>query len=193
MFYERTFNEIISHSQSVFNDLDNKRYEEFINIIAGSDNIFVLGGGRSGLVAKAFAMRLKHLGLNANVIGENTAIERKSEKSVLIAISGSGKTPSVVEIASKYKKYGVKKILSICSNKESRLAKLSDLSITIKSYDNKKNEKENYVPMPLGTSFELSTLLTLESTIPDFMKLLNVTEEDMADRHANYDFIDLFL
>ena len=44
MFYERTFNEIISHSQSAFNDLDNKRYEEFINIIAGSDNIFVLGG-----------------------------------------------------------------------------------------------------------------------------------------------------
>ena len=117
----------------------------------------------------------------------------KSENSLLIAISASGETPSVVEIATKYKKYGVKKILSICSNKESRLAKLSDLSITIKSYDNKKNEKENYVPMPLGTSFELSTLLTLESTIPDFMKLLNVTEEDMADRHANYDFIDLFL
>ena len=126
-------------------------------------------------------MRLKHLGLNANVIGENTAIERKSEKSVLIAISGSGKTPSVVEIASKYKKYGVKKVLSICSNNESKLAKLSDLLIIIKSYDNKKNEKENYVHMPLGTSsFELATFLTLESTIPDFMKLLNVTEEDMA-------------
>ena len=42
----------------------------FIEIITTADNIFVTGAGRSGLAAKAFAMRLMHLGLSSYVVGE---------------------------------------------------------------------------------------------------------------------------
>ena len=36
-------------------------------IIEEVESIFIMGLGRSGLVAKAFAMRLMHLGLNVYV------------------------------------------------------------------------------------------------------------------------------
>ena len=41
--------------------LNEEKIEEFKNIIVESDNVFVYGAGRSGLAAKAFAMRLMHL------------------------------------------------------------------------------------------------------------------------------------
>ena len=50
--------------------LDEKAIDEFEEIIINSKNIFVTGAGRSGLAAKAFAMRLMHLGLSAYVVGE---------------------------------------------------------------------------------------------------------------------------
>lgn len=192
MLIKKTFNEIINHSKSAFSSLNKETCEEFIQTIINSKNIFVLGGGRSGLVAKAFAMRLMHLGLKVNVLGENTPHRKASVKNVLIAISGSGNTEVVVQIANYYKKSGVT-IISITSDTESKLAKLSDTSITINMYDNTKNKDENYAAMPLGTSFELATLLTLESMIPDFMNILNVTEEDMEKRHVQFEFIDIYL
>ena len=44
--------------------------DDFLDIIVSANNVFVTGAGRSGLAAKAFAMRLMHLGLSAYVVGE---------------------------------------------------------------------------------------------------------------------------
>ncbi len=38
-----------------------------------ADRIFVVGAGRSGLVLKTAALRLMHLGLTVQVVGETTA------------------------------------------------------------------------------------------------------------------------
>lgn len=43
--------------------LDEDAINEFEDIIMNSKNVFVTGAGRSGLAAKAFAMRLMHLGI----------------------------------------------------------------------------------------------------------------------------------
>ena len=192
MLMKRTFDEIMNHSKSSFDELDKEIYEKFIETIVNSENIFVLGAGRSGLVAKSFAMRLMHLGKKVCVLGENTPIIDRKIKNVLIAISGSGKTDAVNEIVNQFSKNNFK-IISLTSNNKSQLANLSEISINLKNYDKSENEKEDYYPMPLGTSFELATLLILESMIPDLMKRLKVTEEDMKKRHVPFEFIDVYL
>ena len=68
---------------------------EFMEIILSSNNIFVTGAGRSGLAAKAFAMRLMHLGLISYVVGE-TISPAIYEGDCILAISGSGETNTVV-------------------------------------------------------------------------------------------------
>ena len=49
--------------------LDEDAINEFEEIIMNSKNVFVTGAGRSGLAAKAFAMRLMHLGISSYVVG----------------------------------------------------------------------------------------------------------------------------
>ena len=69
--------------------MDEEAIEKFEEIIMGSKNIFVTGAGRSGLAAKAFAMRLMHLGLSAYVVGETISPAIYADDCIG-AISGSG-------------------------------------------------------------------------------------------------------
>ncbi len=54
--------------------------------------------GRSGLAAKAFAMRLMHLGISSYVVGE-TISPAIYDDDCIIAISGSGETNTIVSAA----------------------------------------------------------------------------------------------
>ena len=73
----------------------------FIEIITTADNIFVTGAGRSGLAAKAFAMRLMHLGLSSYVVGE-TISPAINAGDCILAISGSGERKQLRSIGRWY-------------------------------------------------------------------------------------------
>ncbi|KPJ68548.1 MAG: 6-phospho 3-hexuloisomerase, partial [Syntrophobacter sp. DG_60] len=66
-------------------------FKKFIEIIINSPRIYVVGAGRSGMVARAFAMRLVHLGRKVFVVGETVTPALRKEDT-LLAVSGSGKT-----------------------------------------------------------------------------------------------------
>ena len=57
--------------------------------------VLIIGAGRSGLVGKAFAMRLMHMGFNVYVLGD-TIVPALNSGDMVIAISGSGRTKLVV-------------------------------------------------------------------------------------------------
>ena len=48
------------------------RLEALADAILGARRIFVAGAGRAGFVARAFALRLMHLGLTVHFVGEPT-------------------------------------------------------------------------------------------------------------------------
>lgn len=143
-----------------------------------SRSIFVVGIGRSGLVARAFAMRLMHLGYSTFVFGE-TITPRIGKGDLLLAISGSGETGYVVAIAKKAKELGAK-VVAITSSQNSTLARLSDLTVLIKS----KFGKEIANIAPLGTVFELTSMLFFDSLIAEIMERKKLREEDLAKRHS---------
>ncbi|NLO77568.1 MAG: 6-phospho-3-hexuloisomerase, partial [Methanomicrobiales archaeon] len=55
---------------STATSLSNESVGQFIDELVGAERIYVMGAGRSGLVAKGFAMRLMHLGMHSYVVGE---------------------------------------------------------------------------------------------------------------------------
>ena len=71
MTKEIVFNESIEYIQRKINDILNRVSQKDIdkvkNLFFNSKHIFVYGAGRSGLVAKAFAIRLVHLGFQTFV------------------------------------------------------------------------------------------------------------------------------
>ncbi|MFN3383796.1 MAG: 6-phospho-3-hexuloisomerase [Archaeoglobaceae archaeon] len=157
---------------------DQDKLEKFISFIEKAPRIFLVGIGRSGLVAKAFAMRLMHLGYKAFVIGE-TITPRIEDGDLLIAISGSGETGYVVAIAKKAKEIGAK-VVAITSAENSKLSKLSDFSIILKN----RFGREVRDIAPMGTLFEVIALIFLDGTVAEIMEKKNLREEDLAKRHA---------
>ncbi len=144
-----------------------------------SNRIFVYGAGRSGLVAKAFAIRLVHLGFQTFVVGETiTAPVKKGD--LVVIVSGSGETiPAVMtaDIASNLDAY----VISITGKKDSGIAKYANITLFI-SAECKDKERGRYAP--LGTLFEASVWVLLDGFIADLMVEKNENEEDMRGRHA---------
>ena len=164
----------------------------FIEIITTADNIFVTGAGRSGLAAKAFAMRLMHLGLSSYVVGE-TISPAINAGDCILAISGSGETNTIVTAAKISKKRGAK-VLALTSYPESSLGQLADGIIHVKGRTKVEVDDENYLKRqikgnytsltPLGTAFELTSLVFLDGLVSELMETMGKTEEDLKNRHT---------
>ena len=165
---------------------------KFIEIITTADNIFVTGAGRSGLAAKAFAMRLMHLGLSSYVVGE-TISPAINAGDCILAISGSGETNTIVTAAKISKKRGAK-VLALTSYPESSLGQLADGIIHVKGRTKVEVDDENYLKRqikgnytsltPLGTAFELTSLVFLDGLVSELMEAMGKTEEDLKNRHT---------
>lgn len=144
-----------------------------------SSRIFVAGAGRSGLVAKFFAMRLMHGGYGAYVVGEivTPSIQRGD---LLIVISGSGETETMIAFTKRAKELGAT-IALISTKSSSTIGDLSNVQFQIGNPE----QYSKVVGMPMGTTFELSTLLFLEATISHVIHNKGIPEERMRTRHAN--------
>ena len=188
----KTAIEINKMIREVLDKLNEKQVDDFMQKLVHSRNIFVAGAGRSGLVGRAFAMRLMHLGFNVFVVGETISSPVKPGD-LLIAISGSGKTSATLTTVKTAKQIKTT-IVVITSFKDSPIAKLAD-SIVVIGGREMKGMKKDYIsgqltgahePLtPLGGLFELSTMIFLDSVITKLMKLYEEGEMDLKKRHAN--------
>ncbi len=163
--------------------LDMRQVEEFMNAIEQARKIFVMGAGRSGFVARAFAMRLMHLGYDVYVVGE-TVTPRIGEEDLLITISGSGETTSVVNISRKAKEEIGSMLAAITQNENSTLAKMSDVVVLLSGKNKYQRDEELSSIAPLGTMFELTALIFLDGLVAELMNLKRLTEKDLEKRHA---------
>lgn len=166
----------------------------FLDVLLKSERIFVMGAGRSGLVAKSFAMRLMHTGFSAFVVGE-TITPPISDRDVLVAFSGSGSTKTIGDIADTAKSIGAKVAL-ITANPDSRIGKISDCVVKIDTDKDLvlKDEHEyevrqmlgNYRSFaPLGTLFETASLIFGDAVISTLMDMKKIEEGDLKKRHTN--------
>ncbi len=172
--------------------LNEEDISNFIEIITTADNIFVTGAGRSGLAAKAFAMRLMHLGLSSYVVGE-TISPAINAGDCILAISGSGETNTIVTAAKISKNRGAK-VLALTSYPESSLGQLAEGLICVKGRTKVEVDDENYLKRqikgnytsltPLGTAFELTSLVFLDGLVSELMETMGKTEEDLKNRHT---------
>ena len=71
--------------------------EKLTDMILAAKKIFVAGAGRSGMAARAFAMRLMHMGFESYVGGE-TITPNLEVDDLFLVVSGSGSTGSLVSM-----------------------------------------------------------------------------------------------
>jgi 6-phospho-3-hexuloisomerase len=192
---------IVENIKEVIELLDREAIKNMLQKILDGDRVFVMGAGRSGLVAKAFAMRLMHIGFNVHVVGETTT-PAVGKKDVVIAISGSGETRSIADLGEIVKGIG-STLITVTSKKESTLGRISDIVMVLPSKTKndqdaggsndqdaggslEKNMRGEYKNLPpLGTAFEITSLVFLDSVIAELITIKGVSEADLKKRHTN--------
>ncbi len=171
--------------------IDESSVKKLLREIERARRVFLCGAGRSGYVARAFAMRLMHIGLDVHVVGEaTTPAIRKGD--LLVAVTGSGETNSIVSMVQAAKKLGAR-TAAITSNPGSTAGTLSDVVVVIKGRTPGKREKDwlarqlkgGHEPLaPLGTLFELSAMLFFDSLVEELMVARKESEDDLKKRHT---------
>jgi 6-phospho-3-hexuloisomerase len=158
---------------------DDSYDKKLIELCEGAKRIFVAGAGRSGLVSRFFAMRLMHAGYEVYVVGEIVTPSIR-QGDLFLVLSGSGETETMLAFTKAAKKQGAK-IALISTKASSTIGDMADVTFQI----GKPDLYSKVTAMPMGTTFELSTLLFLESTIAHVIHEKGIPEEEMRTRHAN--------
>lgn len=179
--------------RSAVSKVPSEALNDFTNLIASLPRVYLIGAGRSGLVAKAFAMRLVHLGVKTFVVGE-TVTPAIREGDGFIAVSGSGKTTTVVDVTRLAKSRGAR-VLGVTADRESPLASLADFVLWVPSslpqipggLEAFECREVAGTPMrfPLGSLFEVATLVVFETCVALLMEKLGVSEAQMKAAHSN--------
>jgi len=148
-------------------------------ILDKASRIFVSGAGRSGLIGRFLAMRLMHSGYDVSVVGEIVTPSIKTGD-LLIVISGSGETEQLIAFTKKAKEIGAQIVL-ISAKSDSTIGDMADAVFQV----GKSDQYSKVKGMPMGTVFELSTLIFLEAMVSHIIHEKGIAEEEMRARHAN--------
>ncbi len=177
--------------------ISDESIERFTAEILKERRIYLAGAGRSGLIARAFAMRLMHLGMESYVVGETvTPAMRKDD--MLIIISGSGETKTMIDNAVTARSIGGLVCL-ITGHPESKIAAISDLVICLpaeahnaeldSTYEIRQLKGESKsLSMPLmrlGTLFETSALVFADAFIASIIEIKHCDIKEVVDRFSN--------
>ncbi|OUS76361.1 6-phospho 3-hexuloisomerase [Paenibacillus sp. MY03] len=163
--------------------LDGGQEERLAEAILASRRVFLAGAGRSGLMAKAFAMRLMHLGFDAYVVGE-TITPGISEGDVLIIGSGSGETRTLVAMAEKAKRLRAS-VAALTLAPDSPIGRLADLIVKLPGVSKEKSGDDRVTSQPMGSLFEQTLLIQFDAVILRLMEKLAQGTGAMFRQHAN--------
>jgi 6-phospho-3-hexuloisomerase len=183
-----------SKVKKIADSISDDEIEGFLKEILNANRVYVMGAGRSGLVAKAFAMRLMHLGLTAYVVGETITPAMKPDD-VMIVFSGSGRTKTIADISETVREMGGR-ICLITSNADSRIGRISDSIVIIEhqrdavrddaqEFEIRQMMGEHKSFAPLGTLFETAAMVFADAIISRLMEITQTDEKELKNRHAN--------
>ncbi|MEK3735062.1 MULTISPECIES: 6-phospho-3-hexuloisomerase [Paenibacillus] len=163
--------------------IDGTQVEALIERILKSEAVFVAGSGRSGLMIRAFAMRLMQMGHRVHVVGD-TVTPAIGARDLLIIGSGSGETQSLVAMAQKAKQIG-SSLAAITIKPESRIGALADVVVQLPGAT--KDQQQDFLTtvQPMASLFEQTMLVVLDAAILRLMEKSDQQSDRMFGLHAN--------
>jgi len=184
MAVNTTLKTILTEVQACLERIDEREVRTFLSALGKAKRVFVTGQGRSGLVGRAFAKRLMHIGFEAYVAGETTT-PAISKGDLLVACSASGATTTTCAHAETARKVGAE-VAALTAKPTSRLAKQSHVVVGLETRFLRRN-----LVSPLGsaqfstTLFEQACLILLDAACLELMKRRKASTAQMQARHAN--------
>lgn len=144
--------------------------------------VFTLALGRSGLILRMFTMRLMQIGLTAHVVGDVTT-PAIAAGDLLVALSGSGQTETVVNLARKARNCGAQ-VLAVTTDAASPLAQQADLAVILPARSAKMDPAAD-TRLPLANAVEQAMAIYLDCLGAMLAERRGADNFSMMGRHAN--------
>jgi 6-phospho-3-hexuloisomerase len=151
--------------------------------LVSAPRVHVAGEGRSGLMGKAFAMRLMHLGLTVYVIGETITPAIRSGDLVVV-ISGSGTTGGAVRAAESARGAGAA-VHAVTTDPDSPLGRLADAALVLPAATKYRKTGESATIQPLSSLFDQLTHLVLDVVCLGLAGRLGIDNDAARRSHSN--------
>ena len=175
----------VTDLQRVLRKVKARDLKAFRDVILDSERVFVTGLGRTGLMARGFAMRLMHLGGRVFHVGD-VITPAIAKGDLLVICSRTGKSKVLghyVSIARKAKA----RVAVVTARPDAPVSKRADVVVHIDDTRPRRGKRAQGRQQPLGSLFEQSLLIVLDQVVLDLMDRLELTEDDMARIHTEFE------
>ena len=179
----QTIDDILSEVQGTLARVSPEGLERLTEEILKAQRIYVAGGGRSGLMARALAMRLMHLGLVTYVVGETTTPAIQSGD-LLLACSASGQTHVTVLVSHVAREAGAR-VFAITAMPDSPMAAQADETIIVPAPSKLTSPEAGPSAQYGGSLFEQALLVLLDAVSAEIGQRLGKPPQELDSRHAN--------
>ncbi|WP_300064129.1 SIS domain-containing protein [uncultured Roseobacter sp.] len=153
-----------------------------IEALAGAGRIVCHGVGREGLMMKALAMRLYHLGCDAHVVGDMTT-PAVGSGDVLLLSAGPGHFSTIAALAGVARSAGAR-VICFTAEADGAVPKLADLAVHLPAQTMASDAQATSI-LPMGSLYEALMFLFFEVLVLDLRDHLGVAPEVMRAKHTN--------
>jgi 6-phospho-3-hexuloisomerase len=174
---------VLHEIDTVLAAVDRADIDALAGRLVAAGRVFVAGEGRSGLMGKAFAMRLMHLGLTVHVVGETTTPSLAGGDTV-VAISGSGTTQGTVRVAEQAGESGAV-VHAVSTDPASPLARLAEQVLTLPAATKYRRSDEAPTIQPLSSLFDQVTHIVLDVVCLEVARRRGVDNASARGAHSN--------
>jgi 6-phospho-3-hexuloisomerase len=176
--------EINAELSEILRRIDQAEFDMFVDAIQSASKIALYGVGREGLMIKALAMRLHHLGYEVGVVGDMTAPHLRTGD-LLILSAGPGFFPTVDALRSVAQRDGAK-VICITAQRQGRTPEACD-GVVVLPAQTMADDQRTKVPsvLPMGSLFELVMFVFGEISILELLRRTGKSFGEARDRHTN--------
>jgi len=170
--------------ESACHALDPGQLNRLIGEISRAKKVVLFGVGREGLMMRALAMRLYHMGLDAHVVGDMST-PPVGPGDLLIVSAGPGGFSTVNGLLGVAKAAGAR-TACVTAQPDGDAPQVSDVVLTIPAQTMADGQSPDLASiLPMGSLFEGAQYLVFEVLILHLRDHLGVDPDAMRARHTN--------
>jgi 6-phospho-3-hexuloisomerase len=164
--------------------LNQQEFGSFLDSIITAGKIALHGVGREGLMMRAFAMRLFHLGYKVSVVGDMTA-PHLGAGDLLILSAGPGYFSTVDGLRAVAQRDGAK-VLCLTAQRHGKTPEACDsfLVIPAQTMADDRGTKTSSI-LPMGSLYELAMFAFFEIVVLELLRRTGNSFGAARDRHTN--------
>lgn len=163
--------------------IDEASVAAFVEALASAKRIVVHGVGREGLMMRAFAMRLYHMGLDAHVVGDMTT-PPVDEGDLLVVSAGPGTFSTVAALVGVAAGAGAQ-TACVTAQPGGAVPAACDLVLTLPAQTMANDRGTTASVLPMGSLYEGVQYIAFELVVLLLRERLGVSPEAMRARHTN--------